>query len=74
MLDTVIHYVAYFGFFFTISFLVGTIAQTIIQLVLAYAQTVGRDEDISWDFTSVGRNLMLWLGLSAFLWHYNFGG
>lgn len=70
MLDTL----AYTAFFCTFSFMLGSIAQMGITLVLTYGQIVGRDTPVKWDFKPLGINLMLWSGLTAFLWHYNFGG
>jgi len=70
MFDTL----AYAAFFCTLSFMIGSIAQTVIVLVLTYGQIVGRGDTIQWNFKPLGINLMVWSGLTAFLWHYNFGG
>lgn len=69
MFDTL----AYAAFFFTFSFLLGSIAQMGIVLALKCSQIIGRDGEVSWNFKPLGINLMLWSGLTAFLWHYNFG-
>ena len=65
--------VAYAGFFFCFAFMVGSFLQTFIHLVTTYALVVGRKQDVSWNFRQLGLNVMLWTGMTAFLWHYNFG-
>ncbi len=67
--------IAYAGFFFSFAFMVGAFFQAFMYLTLITAQIVGRPQsEVSWDYKALGRNIMLWTGVTAFLWHYNFGG
>lgn len=64
---------AYYCFFFSFAFLVGAFFQAFVDLTILIARLTARDESIKWDFKQLGRNIMLWTGMTVFLWHYNFG-
>ncbi len=65
--------IAYIAFFFSLAFLVGAIVQMTIEVILTVAQIIGRTGSVTWNFTYMGINLMLWTGMTAFLFLYNFG-
>lgn len=64
---------AYILFWPVLAMAVGTVFEYITDVVMTVALIHGRDGDVRWNFGMIGLRLMLWVGLTAFLWHYNFG-
>ena len=62
---------AYGAFFVCLALFIGSLSQIYIQLKLVEAQ-IGAKVAVKYDFGTMGINLMLWSGLTAWLFHINF--
>lgn len=65
--------IAYCLFFVCLGVLIATIFDYVLQASLVYALIVGRKQEVKWNFTAFNILLAVMSGLTAFLWHYNFG-
>ena len=65
--------IEYIAFFVCLSLTIGTITTYVVDVLICIALLVGRSGDVTWNFTWQSINLMVWSGLTVFLWHYNFG-